>query len=317
MDLNRVAAFVRVAQDGTFTAAARALGVPKSSVSRSVAQLEQELGIRLLHRTTRKLRLTDAGTVFYERVARALTDIDEARATASEMQSEPRGTVKITAPPDFGTSVLGPILARFARKHPSIVVDISLSGRLVDLVAEGFDLAVRAGPLRDSSLVVRRFGKLDSALYVSPKYVARRGAPRTVAELADHEAVLFRGTEGRATWALDGPGGEVRSVDVTGPVACDDLAFAHKATLSGAGVALLPRFLCARQEASGRLVRVLPEWIAGDAVLHVVYPSIRFVPQRVVLFREFLTAALSSFERECRVQRGPRGGQATGAGSAA
>jgi DNA-binding transcriptional LysR family regulator len=162
MDLNRVSAFVRVVHDGSFTAAARALGLPKSSISRSVAQLEQDLGIRLLHRTTRQLHLTDAGAAFYERVSRALGDIDEATTAASDTQAELSGVVRVTAPVDLGVWSLASIIARFVRKHPKIRVELSLTGRVVDLVAEGFDFAVRAGPLRDSSLIARRVGALES-----------------------------------------------------------------------------------------------------------------------------------------------------------
>lgn len=298
MDLNRVAAFVRVVHDGSFTGAAKAMGLPKSSVSRSVAQLEQDLGVRLLHRTTRKIALTDAGAAFYERVARALVDIDEATAAASDMQAALRGTVRVTAPVDFAAAVLAPIVARFVRTHPTIHVDLALSGRVVDLVSEGFDLAVRAGPLRDSSLVVRRVGSLESALYATPRYLERKGTPKKVEDLASHEAVLFRAPSGRQEMTLESPRGEKRSIVMTGPISCDDLSFAKRAVTSHGGIGLLPRFLCAKEEASERLVRVLPEWAQVGAVLHVVYPTARFVPQRVVVFREHLLKELGKLTTE-------------------
>lgn len=293
MDLNRVSAFVRVVHDGSFTAAARTLGLPKSSISRSVAQLEQDLGIRLLHRTTRQLHLTDAGAAFYERVSRALGDIDEATSAAADTQAELSGVVRVTAPVDLGVWALAPIVARFIRKHPKIRVEISLTGRVVDLVAEGFDLAVRAGPLRDSSLIARRIGELHSVPYASPKYLARRGEPKEPSELAQHDCVLFRSTSGKSTWELSRPDAPSASVDVTGPVATDDMSFVRKAVLAGSGIGLLPTFLCARAEDTGRLVRVLPEWeLHGGAVLHLAYPSARFVPQRVVVLREYFLREL-------------------------
>lgn len=298
MDLNRVSAFVRVVQDGSFTSAARALGLPKSSVSRSVAQLEQDLGVRLLHRTTRKIALTVAGSAFFERVSRALGDIDEATSAASDMQAALRGTVRVTAPVDFAAAVLAPIVTRFVREHPTIQVDLSLSGRVVDLVTEGFDLAVRAGPLRDSSLVVRRVGILESALYATPKYLERGGAPKKVEDLATHVCVLFRAQGGRQEVTLDGPRGESRAVTLNGPIACDDLSFAKRAVLAHGGIGLLPRFLCAREEGTGRLVRLLPEWRVEGAVLSVVYPTARFVPQRVVVFREHVLAELGKLTTE-------------------
>lgn len=303
MDLNRVSAFVRVVHDGSFTAAAKALGLPKSSISRSVAQLEQDLGIRLLHRTTRQLHLTDAGTAFYERVSRALGDIDEATSAASDTQADLSGVVRVTAPVDLGVWALAPIVARFVRKHPKIRVEVSLSGRVVDLVAEGFDLAVRAGPLRDSSLIARRVGGLQSVLYASSRYVARRGEPKVLADLADHDCVLFRSTTGKATWELGRADGTIASVDVSGPVSSDDLSFVRKAVLASCGVGILPTFLCARAEVTGKLVRVLPEWSLSGAVLHVAYPSTRFVPQRVVVLREYLLAALGRLGKQCESKR--------------
>ena len=303
MDLNRVSAFVRVVHDGSFTAAAKSLGLPKSSISRSVAQLEQDLGIRLLHRTTRQLHLTDAGTAFYERVSRALGDIDEATSAASDTQAELRGPVRITAPVDLGVWALAPIIARFVRKHPNIRVEVMLTNRVVDLVAEGVDLAVRAGPLRDSSLIARRVGGLQSVAYASPKYIARHGEPKQLADLADHACVLFRSTSGKATWELGRADGTIASVEVSGPVASDDLSFVRKAVLASCGIALLPTFLCGRAEVTGKLVRVLPEWSLNGAVLHVAYPSTRFVPQRVVVLREYLLAALGKIGKQCDAKR--------------
>lgn len=313
MDLNRVSAFVRVVHDGSFTAAARALGLPKSSISRSVAQLEQDLGIRLLHRTTRQLHLTDAGAAFYERVSRALGDIDEATAAASDTQSELSGVVRITAPVDLGVWSLAPIVARFVKKHPKIRVEVSLSGRVVDLVAEGFDLAVRAGPLRDSSLIARRVGELQSVPYASPKYVARRGVPKDVADLARHDCVLFRAANGKATWELSNKDGAVASVDVTGAVTTDDMSFVRKAVLAGSGIGILPTFLCARAEVMGKLVRVLDDWSLNGAVLHIAYPSARFVPQRVAVLRDYLIRELGKIGKVCDSKRAALAGDASAA----
>jgi DNA-binding transcriptional LysR family regulator len=302
MDLNRVTAFVRVVQDGGFTNAAKSLRMPKSSVSRSVAQLEQELGIRLLQRTTRKVALTDSGTAFYERVSRALGDIDEATLAATDMQAQLRGTVRLTAPVDFGVAVLAPTIARFVRKNPSIQVDASLTNRVVDLVAEGFDLAVRAGAMRDSSLVARRIGTLASALYASPKYIARRGTPERVEDLSKHDMVIFRPV-GTKSWTLKNASGDERTVAVTARVIADDLTFVRKSVLCSAGIGLVPEFLCAREEQRGKLVRVLPGWTFDGAPLQVVYPSARFVPQRVVALREFLVERLTGVVKKCEAAR--------------
>ena len=301
MDLNRVSAFVRVVHDGSFTAAAKTLGLPKSSISRSVAQLEQDLGIRLLHRTTRQLHLTDAGAAFFERVSRALTDIDDATVAASDTQAELSGAVRVTAPVDLGVWSLAPILARFIRQHPKIRVDLQLSGRVVDLVAEGFDLAVRAGPLRDSSLIARRVGELQSVAYASPKYLKRRGTPKALEDLIGHDCVLFRSITGKARWELTHDDGRSGAVDVSGAITTDDMSFVRSAVMSGCGIGLLPEFLCARAEQRGRVVRVLPSWSFHGAVLHLAYPSSRFVPQRVVVLREFLMRELAEIGKKCEI----------------
>lgn len=299
MDLNHVSAFVRVVQDGSFTAAAKALGLPKSSVSRSVAQLEEDLGVRLLHRTTRKLHLTDAGAAFHDRVARALTVIEEAESAASDLQRDLRGVVRITAPVDLGVWAVAGIAARFVRKHPTVHIDVHLGSRVVDLASEGFDLAVRAGKLRDESLIARRVGSLELGLFASSKYVARHGAPTSLDELAKHDCVLLRTDNGALAWKLTGPKGEERSIEPRGAISSDDISFLKKAVLAAGGIALLPRFLCAREEASGKLVRLLPDWRLGGAELNVVYPSARYVPQRVVTFRDFLVRELSALSSRC------------------
>ena len=260
MDLNRVAAFVRVVQDGSFTSAAKSLGLPKSSISRSVAQLEQELGLRLLHRTTRQLNLTEAGSAFFERASRALVDLNDARSAAADSSGDPSGRVRLTAPVDFGVSVLAAIVTRFARKHPRIVVEAVLTSRMVDLVSEGIDLAVRMGALRDSSLVGKRIGPLRSALYAAPKYLARKGAPATLDDLARHCCIVFRQRDTKSTWTLERRGEEKpKTVEVSGPLVADDLEFVKKATLLGGGIGLLPEFIADRAEERGQLVRILPK----------------------------------------------------------
>lgn len=300
MDLNRVAAFARVVHDGSFTAAAKALGVPKSSVSRSVAQLEQDLGARLLHRTTRKLHLTEAGSAFYERVSRALSDIDEATSVASDTQAQPRGLVRVTAPLDIGVWALAGIVSRFVKKQPTIRVDVSLSNLHVDLVADGFDLAVRVGPVRDQSLVARRVGSVDAGLYAAAHWVKKNGAPEAVSDLAKFDNIVFRPVSGRATYSLARADGRKEAVSITGCVSADDLSFVKKSALAGAGIGLIPEFLCAREWQSGKLVRVLPEWsLGGGAELFVVYPSARFLPQRVAVVRDFLVSELSAVFRKC------------------
>ncbi|HVH42012.1 MAG TPA: LysR family transcriptional regulator [Labilithrix sp.] len=299
MDLNHVSAFVRVVQDGSFTAAARALGLPKSSVSRSIAQLEQDLGVRLLHRTTRKLHLTDAGTAFHTRVARALADIDEATSAASDLQRELRGPIRVTAPVDLGVWAVASIVARFVRRHPTVNVEVRLSSRVVDLMAEGFDLAVRAGPIRDESLIARRVGSLELGLYASAKYLERRGTPRTLADLESHDCILLRTESGTMSWKLTSRSDVEETIHPRGAISADDISFLKKAVLAGGGIALLPSFLVPREEQSGKLARVLADWRLAGSVLHVVYPSARYVPLRVVAFRDYLVRELAKISTRC------------------
>lgn len=303
---------MRVVQEGSFTAAARSLGLPKSSVSRSVAQLEQDLGVRLLHRTTRRLHLTDAGTAFHERVSRALTDIGEATAAASDLQHELRGSIRIAAPVDVGVWAVASIVARFVRRHPTLHVEVRLSGRAVDLIAEGFDLAVRAAPVRDESLIARRVGTLELGLYASSRYLARRGTPTAIDELEAHDCILLRTDAGTLPWRLSSSSGAEALVEPQGAISADDISFLKKATLAGGGIALLPSFFVPREEQAGKLVRILPEWRLAGSTLHVVYPSARYVPQRVVAFRDYLIKELGRTSRRCEMasdlQRSQRGG---------
>ncbi|MBC8131381.1 MAG: LysR family transcriptional regulator, partial [Deltaproteobacteria bacterium] len=217
MDLNRISTFVRVVETGTFTAAAAALGLPKSSVSRGVAQLEEALGVRLLQRTTRKLNLTDAGRSYFQRVRAAMSGLEQANSAAADTEHEPRGIVRVTAPGDFGNGLLSAVIADFLLLHPRIHVDVTLTGRWVNLVEEGFDLAVRAGKLRDSSLVARKIAVTDMGLYAAPTYLERRGRPRRLGELANHECLLHRSGKGIMPWRLTGPRGP-ELVSVSGPV---------------------------------------------------------------------------------------------------
>jgi DNA-binding transcriptional LysR family regulator len=292
IDPVKVAAFVRVVEAESFTAAAQLLGLPKSSVSRSVARLEEDLGVRLLQRTTRRLHLTDAGSAFYQKARGALSALEEAALTAADLGHEPRGTVRLTAPVDLGQFLAEP-LTRFCREHPQIQVDLVLTARIVDMIREGFDLALRASRLKDSSLIARKVGSFADGLYAAPAYLKRQGTPTTLAELAGHECILFRARAGRSTWTLRGPKGE-EHVDVAGSINVDDMSFIVHAAEAGAGIAYLPHVLAARSVAAKRLVRILQEHCRIHADLSLVLPTGRHVPTRVALLRDFLLEALKA-----------------------
>jgi len=293
VDLNRVAVFLRVVELQSFTAAAEALGLPKSSVSRSVAKLEESLGVQLLQRTTRAVQLTEAGKVYFDEAARALSTLDQARETLSQLDGRVQGPVRITAPVDLGARVLAPLAARFARRSPGITLEFILTSRVVNLVEEGVDLAVRAGPMRDSSLIARKVNGLEPWLFASPAYLDARGTPTSVEQLADHECVLFRPRRGRAEWTLTGPAGTT-TVTVQGPVSGDDFTFLREAMLAGAGIGLLGAILCEQDIARGRLVRILPAVRGPAAPVHVVWPASRHVPKRVEVVREWLVKSLGA-----------------------
>jgi DNA-binding transcriptional LysR family regulator len=308
VDLNLVAVFLRVVELQSFTAAAESLGLPKSSVSRSVARLEGSLGVQLLQRTTRTIALTEAGAAYFREASRALTVLEEANASVSRLDRRPQGAVRITAPVDVGARVLADIAARFVRKNPGITLDFLLTSRLVNLVDEGVDLAVRAGPLRDSSLMARRVSGLDAWLFASPSYLDGRGTPTKVAELAEHDCVLFRPRRGRMEWSLVGTSG-VERVEVRGPIGADDFIFAREAVLAGTGIGLLPALHCERDLARGRLFRVLAPYTGPAAPLHVVWPASRHVPQRVLLVRDWLISSLGAMQPSTvRADKGARTG---------
>ena len=298
MDLNQIQLFTRVVEAGSFTAAAKALALPTSSVSRGVMRLEAELGTRLLQRTTRKLHLTKAGRRFYEEVTGAVGAIEQAINAASERDREARGTVRVTLPPDLGGGFLASVVADFHRKHPCVEIDAELVSRRVDLVDEGFDLAVRAGKLGDSSLVARKISDSSLGLFASPAYLRERGRPEKLADLARHDCLCHRGTT--STWTLEGPKG-AESVNVTTVLRSNELGFLMWATGAGIGVGLLPIEVIGRvrTEHLPPLERLLPEYSQGGASLSVLWPSARYVPRRVELFREHLIQALLELHREC------------------
>jgi DNA-binding transcriptional LysR family regulator len=291
MDLNRASLFVKVVEAGGFSAAARTLGVPKSSVSRSIALLESELGAQLLQRSTRRVELTESGRAFFERAVHAVAEIEDALRTLQDLQGAPRGVIRVTAPLDAGMFLLAPLLPRFSSEYPGIHVEMMLTSRVVDLLEEHIDFALRGAELRDGSLIARKLVRIETGLFASRAYLERRGTPRTFAALAEHDCVLFRAERGRARWTLPSPDGD-ESVEVRGPVAADDFAFIHRAALAGSGIALLPVFLCDEALSRGELVRVLPGRRLQVGSFHLVYPSARHLPRRAVAFRDFILKTL-------------------------
>ncbi|WP_253889634.1 LysR family transcriptional regulator [Actinokineospora diospyrosa] len=281
-ELGDVAVFVRVVATGSFSAAARALWMPKSSVSRRVARLENRLGVRLLHRTTRSLALTEAGSAYHARVAPALAELDSAAGAAADTREVPRGTVRLAARPDVGAEVLPELVAAFLARYPEVRVEVALAAP-ADLVEGRFDLALRAGPGGPGAT---RLQNTRFRLFASPVYLARRGTPQRPADLPTHHCLPF----GDAThWHLRSPQGEV-SVAIAGPLTSDDLTFVRRAAVAGVGIALLPHPAAAPSVRAGLLTPVLPDHHTEGQPLHLVVPSDRHLPLRVTVLRDFLVA---------------------------
>jgi DNA-binding transcriptional LysR family regulator len=292
IDLNRIAVFVRVIEAGSFTAAAAALRLPTSSVSRAVARLEDGLGVRLLNRTTRKLNLTDAGRHFHERMQAVIAETEDATQAVIGFAGEPRGTIRLTAPPDLGLRQLPDILARIIERYPGLVIELVLTSRRVDLVEESIDLALRGGRLEDSSLVARKIFSSDLGIFASPGYLERRGRPKALAQLARHDCLIYAPRGGKTTWRLQGPSGD-ESVTVSGSIVCPDMLFLQEMVVRGAGLALLPAESVTKQVARRELVRVLPRYGLQGGGLYLVWPSRTLVPARVVAVREMLAEELA------------------------
>jgi DNA-binding transcriptional LysR family regulator len=303
LDLNLVTAFVRVVEDGSFTTAARQLGLPKSSVSRRVAALERALRVRLLQRSTRKLVLTEAGRLYFERARGALGGLAEAGSAVTDLSSEIAGPIRFTAGGD-NTGLLANLFAEFLTRYPKVQIDVVLTPRRVDLVAEGFDLALRAGPLVDSTLIARRLGRTELGLFASPAYLRKAGRPQRLADLAKHRFVLFGAPHERDTLRLTGPDGE-QSVKISGPIVVHEMGFAADMISTGLGIGLLPDLYLGwikkgGLRAGGRdLVRVLPDHGIVGSETSLVSPPTAYEPTRVALLRDFLTERLRPMIQAC------------------
>lgn len=296
MDLNEMLIFTRVAQASSFTAAARLLGLPKSSVSRKVSDLEDRLGARLLQRTTRKLGLTDVGRIYYERCARIIGEIEEADQAVGRMQAAPCGLLRVTAPLAF--SMLGPIVAEFLQRYPEIQIELVCTDRLVDLVNEGFDVAIRAGQLNDSTLVARNLGMIERVLVAAPAYLKQHGSPQTPADLTGHACITFGIGTGTAPslWTLYA-GDRKAEVRVALRLAINDLEIMSEVVRSGIGIGLIPKFVCVEDLHAGRLQQVLPDWHSAGAPVQAIYPTTRHLSPKVLAFVELVREHLSMGER--------------------
>jgi len=286
-DLNEIAIFVKVVDAGSFTGAAKALGLPKSTVSRKITQLEERLGVRLLQRTTRTLSLTDTGSAYYNQCSRIISDVEEANIAVTEMQSKPKGLLRVTAPMLFGSWVLSDLVSQFLRSNPDIQVDMVLTDQPLDLIQEGIDVAFRVGVLADSSLIARPLGEVKVATVASPQYIEEHGSPSHPSDLKQHATLGWTQSD---TWDFDYP--EPVHVDVRPKVHVNDAHSLHKLALNGLGVARLPTFLCAPDIKEGRLVPQLCDWSIKAVPIHALYPSNRHLSVKVRSFVDYVIEEL-------------------------
>jgi DNA-binding transcriptional LysR family regulator len=278
--------FTRVVECHSFTQAAQSLGMQKSTVSRRIALLEERLGVRLLNRTTRKLRLTEVGQAYFERCRQIMLDFAEAEQAVMQLQQEPSGLLRITAPIEFGQLFLGGVLGRFMLLYPQISAEVELTSREVDPLEEGVDIAIQVGQPRDSTLIARKLFESPRRLYASREYLARHGTPHQVQELAGHRAILLPQDSPRY-WPLVGEQVQCQRV-----LSCNNITLAREAALAGAGISGLPVMIAEEALRSGRLVELLPDARLPIGELYAVYPSRRFQAMKVKTFLDFLMASL-------------------------
>ncbi|KDB50650.1 transcriptional regulator protein [Sphaerotilus natans subsp. natans DSM 6575] len=291
--LNDMALFVEVARAMSFRRAAEALGMPNSTLSRRVSALEKAIGLRLMHRTTRRLELTEAGQLYYERCKRIVEEARLAHEQLGELLAQPSGVLRASLPVDFANSTLAPLIAEFARRHPGIRFEFDLTPRRVDLVSEPFDVAIRMGASQDSTLVARLLATLDTHLYASPAYVSRVGPPRQPADLARHEGLLFKAGGGRSTWRLSRTNGSAEEVEIEvgGRFQLNSVGLLRRLAMQDLGVALLADVVVADDLAAGRLQRVLPDW-QGPPIPVYAMTETRLLPAKTQRFIEFLREKL-------------------------
>ena len=278
---------VAVVELGSFVKAADALSLSKAAVSRHLGQLEARLGVRLLHRTTRRLTLTEEGEVFYARCKALLADVDEAEAEVTERGGEAVGQVRINAPLTFGILYLAELWGTFRTMHPRVSLDITLADRVVDLVEEGYDLAVRIGKLPGSSLIARKLATARLVLCASPRYLSQAGKPSHPKELADHAVLAYSYFDGGDRWPFKGPDGAV-TVRVRPTMRANNGDTCRIGALLHQGIVLQPSFLVGPDIEAGRLVEVLPAYRSLEMDIHAVYPTRRHVSPKVRLLIDFL-----------------------------
>lgn len=292
MSLDDAQIFTRVVELHSFTQAANSLGMQKSTVSRRIALLEERLGVRLLNRTTRKLRLTEVGQAYYDRCRQIMLDFAEAEQAVMQLQQAPSGLLRITAPIEFGQMFLGQAVGAFMREFPQITAEVEITSRNVDPVEEGVDIAIMVGQPQDSTLIARKLFESPRRFYASPDYLASHGQPQTTADLVGHRAILLPQDNPRYWPVL----GEQRLCNRC--LSCNNVTFAREAAIAGAGIAGIPSMISRESVENGQLVELLPEAVLPAGEIYAVYPSRRYQAMKVRTFLDFVIQRLPSTGRD-------------------
>lgn len=286
--LNCMSVFAKVVELGSFAAAAERLGVARSAVSKQVVALEARLGVRLINRTTRTLHLTEAGAAYLERCNAILADVASLESSLGALVETPRGLLRVNAPVSFAISHLGPVLAGYRRQYPEVTVELAVNDRQVDIVEEGYDLALRIARKLESALVGRRLATARMVLCASPDYLARRGAPARLEDLASHDCIGYTYWGTGDEWQMDGPDGHPATVRVKPALRANNGDVIRAAALEGEGVIFQPSFLVGDDLRQGRLVEVLADYRPMDIGIYAVYPHRKYLSAKVRTFVDYL-----------------------------
>ncbi|MDR3717898.1 MAG: LysR family transcriptional regulator [Bryobacteraceae bacterium] len=292
--LAKMTAFAKVAETGSFTKAARALRLSPTIISKHVRELEEALGVRLLNRTTRHVGLTEIGGIYYEQCADLLTQLEALENITGELQNTPTGVLRVSTPLGFGTALIAPLLPTFSAAYPKVTVELILTDRYVDVVEEGFDMAVTMNQLPESSYITRTLSNTGTVLCAAPEYLARHGAPATPEDLAGHNCLVVANAPLGVPWSFTGADGVAHAIKVGGNLRTNSATVQLQAALGGQGIALQPDFLVAQALRDGRMVRVLPDYATTQIIFRMVYPPGRHLTAKLRAFTDFLVANLSS-----------------------
>ncbi|MGR3434399.1 MAG: LysR family transcriptional regulator [Shimia sp.] len=291
--LTEMEAFATVVDQGGFTDAAKKMGISKSAVSKHVSSLEARLGARLLNRTTRRVSPTEIGLAYYDRARRVLNDAGEADALVTSMQSAPSGLLRISVATDFGVNHLSPVLGDFLKEFPDITVNMVLNNRFVELISEGFDMAIRIGELEDSTLRARKLTETSKRMIASPRYIQQYGRPEKIDDLNEHKLLHYSNQSNGSVWKITAPSGEKRQVRTAGWLTVNDGQSLLNACISGLGIAYLPEFLYAEALEKGLVEDVIPDLPVETQGIYAVYPPGRFTQPKVRAFIDFLVQAFA------------------------